>query len=218
MSLPQTGTSGFIIAGAASRRLPARAYCTFAACTCIHPQTGGSAFPVQQMRAECDLIFLQTSAVILAWCSLQVGWRPKEPSCLLAYLSVCGTDVAWQHRNIVSTNPRDVQMPRKTCMAAGPALICSNQGTVDDVRYPMLACPEETPQTKEVRSPRLDARERGSITRRREDAAKSVRHVQANAVHLQRNIALSFSRKNPKSSQLDSKASKRSSEQLSATS
>ena len=78
------------------------------------------------MRAECDLIFLQTSAVILAWCSLQVGWRPKEPSCLLAYLSVCGTDVAWQHRNIVSTNPQDGQMSRKTCMAAGPALICSN--------------------------------------------------------------------------------------------
>ena len=119
------------------------------------------------MRAECDLIFLQTSAVILAWCSLQVGWRPKEPSCLLAYLSVCGTDVAWQHRNIVSTNPRDVQMPRKTCMAAGPALICSNQGTADDVRSSMLACPEETPQTKEVRSSRLDARERGSITQRR---------------------------------------------------
>lgn len=217
MSLPQTGTSGFIIAGAASRRLPARAYCTFAACTCIHPQTGGSAFPVQQMRAECDLIFLQTSAVILAWCSLQVGWRPKEPSCLLAYLSVCGTDVAWQHRNIVSTNPQDGQMSRKTCMAAGPALICSNQGTADDVRSSMLACPEETPQTKEVRSPRLDARERGSITRRREEAAKSTRHVQANTVHLQRNIAFSFSRKNPKSSQLDSKASKRSSEQLSAT-
>ena len=100
--------------------------------------------------------------MILARCSLQVGWRPKEPSCLLAYLSVCGTDVAWQHRNIVSTNPRDVQMPRKTCMAAGPALICSNQGTSDVVRCLRLACPEET----EVRSSRLDACERGSITRR----------------------------------------------------
>jgi hypothetical protein len=105
---------------------------------------------------------------------VQLAGRLEAEGAVLSFcLLVCGTDVAWQHRNIVSTNPRDVQMPRKTCMAAGPALICSNQGTVDDVRYLILACPEETPQTKEVQSSRLDARERGSITRRRSQVCSS---------------------------------------------
>jgi len=46
-------------------------------------------FPVQQMRAGCDLLSMQSPAVILAWRSLQVGWVLEEPfGLLLTSLSV----------------------------------------------------------------------------------------------------------------------------------
>jgi hypothetical protein len=76
--------SGSFIAGAASRQegFPRACILHFAACltTCNHPHVGIPAFshPVWQMRAECDLIILnscRSCAVILAWRScLRVGW------------------------------------------------------------------------------------------------------------------------------------------------
>jgi hypothetical protein len=53
---------------------------------------------------------------------------------------------AWRGTSghFVSTNSRDLKMPRAKCMTAGPALLCtcSEQGMLDGVRYHLLACPE----------------------------------------------------------------------------
>jgi hypothetical protein len=127
--------SGFI--AGAGRQLSVHAYCTLAAYVHASIRMSRSQF------SKCELNAIKPCRDIgTVQLAGSVGRRRSRGDCVCLLHLSCGTDT--MRRGIVSTNPRDVEMPRKMCMAAGPASMCtcSNQGMMlDVVRYLLLAMP-----------------------------------------------------------------------------